>query len=183
MGHRSSFRPRGGITESQRRKKSWFSVQPPSDIFGFSLLPPDIAFAGSTLALAIADGLGTPTLIESTLLRIRGAVEVPKSIVGTGGNSDIFAFGIGYVTNEAALAGAVPNPATASGADWDGWIFLRTSGQAALDITGTVMDSKAMRKWKSGTSLVFVAGLATDQIVGTIGQPFEVQARLLFMLP
>jgi len=184
MAHRSSFRPRGGVLQSQRRKKSWFATGSPSDTWGFSLQPADVPFPGSSLSLAFSDGAETsPSLLESTLLRIRGMVDIPKSVIGTGGNSDIYAFGIGFVTNEAAEAGAVPNPATILGAEWDGWMFLRSSTQIALDITGTIMDSKAMRKWNTGNSLVFVAGFATDQISGSVGLPFDFQTRMLFLLP
>jgi len=187
MAHRrgTSFRGRG-ISEAQRRKKSWFAfnTDPGADLFKISLTPPDLVAQGESVAVAFADGVGfSPSVIESTVLRIRGMVDIPKSTVASGGLSIVFAFGIGFVTNEAAAALAVPNPATATGADWDGWMFLRTSTQIALDITGTMLDVKAMRKWKSGTSLVLVAGLATDLSGGAGGMDFSIQARALLLLP
>jgi len=94
-----------------------------------------------------------------------------------------FAFGIGIVSDEAAEALAVPNPATATGYDWDGWMFLRNSNQIPVDVQGTIIDVKAMRKWKSGDSIVFVAGSSAGSGGGQVGQPFEFSLRGLFLLP
>jgi len=77
----------------------------------------------------------------------------------------------------------VPNPATATGYDWDGWLFLRQSDQATVEAQATIVDVKAMRKWKSGDSIVFVAGLATNDVAGVSGPGFGFSLRGLFLLP
>jgi len=181
---RSTFRGRG-ISDTQRRKKAWIDMNTQSasgnDISGSLLTPPDLVVQGDSVEI-----LQFPSqagFLESTILRIRGNLEVPKSIYGVGGVFTVFAFGIGIVSDDAAVASAVPNPATATGYDWDGWMFLRQSNQAAVDVTGTMLDIKSMRKWKSGDSIVLVAGMATNQGGGEIGQPFGFSIRGLFLLP
>jgi len=189
MANRSRFRSRG-ISETQRRKKAWIDMNAAPagpggvDLSGGGLQPPDVVSAGNSLAL-----LQFPSqqgFLESTILRIRGSLNVPKSTyldsaVSSGSTS--FAFGIGIVSDESAAALAVPNPATSSGYDWDGWMFLRQSDTTALDPAGVIVDVKAMRKWKSGDSIVFVAGLATGQGSGEVGQVFGFSLRGLFLLP
>jgi len=108
---------------------------------------------------------------------------VTKSLYATAGSTTVFAFGIGIVSDAAAEALAVPNPATATGYDWDGWLFIRQSSQIAVDIQGTVVDVKAMRKWKSGDSIVFVMGSATDEVGGAASGSASFSLRGLFLLP
>jgi len=186
MAHRRSFRGRS-TSDSQRRKKSWFTVGGFSeDIAGFTLSPPTLASPGSSLQLLSTDGFGaSPSILESTILRIRGFLDIPKSDYdeNAANATTVRAFGIGLVTNEAAQSAAVPNPATVLGAEWDGWMFLRSSTQVALDITGTLLDVKAMRKFETGMSLVFVAGAATDLPAGVIPGLYKCNPRLLFLLP
>jgi len=99
-------------------------------------------------------------------------------------NSDVFAFGIGVMSEIAAQElAAIPNPATATGYDWDGWMFLRQSDTTAVDPAGTIVDVKAMRKWHSGDAIVFVAGMATTTGAGLSGVPFGFSLRGLFLLP
>ena len=174
-----------GISETQRRKKAWIDMntQPATgnDISGSNLFPPTLVAAGDSLSL-----IQFPSQAgfqESTILRIRGSLMVPKSSYADSSNADAFAFGIGVVSDQAAENLAVPNPATATGYDWDGWLFLRQSPSAAVDVTGTIVDVKAMRKWKSGDSIVFVAGMATSSVGGLTGIAFEFTLRGLFLLP
>jgi len=190
MAHRrGSFRGRGGISESQRRKKAWAGLTNfgTDDLNAVTLQPVSLGAPGASLDLTFFDPAsgGTLTLEESTILRIRGIVDVPKSVLALDGANatTIAAFGIGFVTTQAAQAGAVPNPATVLGADWDGWMFLRSSTQSPVDIQGTMMDVKAKRKWRSGESLVFVAGLATDAPAGAVSQVTSVMCRTLILLP
>ena len=77
-------------------------------------------------------------------MRVRGSVLVPKSVTVAGSGQVAVAVGMGFVTDEAFAGGAVPNPATNAGADWDGWFFYRSNLAAALDANATVFDSKAM---------------------------------------
>jgi len=161
---RSTFRR--GISETQRRKKQWIDMNlGPAlgfDLSGGALQPPDQVAMEPTVS--VLQFPSQPGFTESTILRIRGNITVPKSTyaVAGGGSSIIFAFGIGLVSDVSAEALAVPNPATAVGYDWDGWLFIRQSSVIAVDPVGEIVDVKAMRKWKSGDSIVFVAGLAAE---------------------
>jgi len=152
------------------------------DLSGGSLIPPDLVAPGESVSI-----LQFPSqagFIESTILRIRGTLTVPKSnYAQVSGFSDVSAFGIGIVSNQAGEALAVPNPATETGYDWDGWMFLRQNTTVPVDPAGEVVDVKAMRKWQSGDSIVFVAGLATDKAAGVVGQFFSFSLRGLFLLP
>jgi len=114
-------------------------------------------------------------------MRIRGSIAVPASSPEPV-NGATFAFGIAMVTDEAAKAGSVPNPATALGADWDGWLFYRANVLFPADANATVFDAKAMRKFNGGTSLVMVAGVATDAAAGVTAGVVDVVARALFLL-
>ena len=183
MAHRNF---RGRASQTNRRKRLWADLNVQSaggDLAVMTLTPPDLVAAGSSLAVSGFPSSGAPALLEATVMRIRGYIDVPKTAVGTSGlNDDVFAFGIGLVSEEAFEVAAVPNPATGSGLDWDGWMFLRSSSQAALDPASTIMDVKAMRKWESGQALVFVAGMATTTVSGLIGQQIVFSARGLFLL-
>jgi len=175
-----------GISQTQRRKKMWVDLNPAaalgSDLSSGCLLPPPIAAVGESVA--VLQFPAQQGFNESTLLRIRGTLDVPKSTPEPGaGSSEIAAFGIGIVSDQAAEALAVPNPATATGYDWDGWMFLRQSTQIAVDVQGTMVDVKSMRKWESGQSIVFVAGAATDSVAGFTVSKFCFSLRGLFLLP
>jgi len=181
---RSNFRR--GISETQRRKKAWIDMNLGAffgnDVAGGGMTPPDIVGVGESVALLQFPS--QPGFAESTLLRIRGSLTVPKSDFNNNpGLVNVFTFGIGVVSDQSAEALAVPNPATATGYDWDGWMFLRTSDQSTVEAQATQVDVKAMRKWKSGDSIVFVAGMATSNSTGLVGQSFGFSLRGLFLLP
>jgi len=181
---RSTFRR--GVSETQRRKKAWIDMNAAvgfgEDLSGGGLEPPTLGGPGSSLAV-----LQFPSqsgFLESTILRIRGVVNIPKSTYGVVATSTtIFAFGIGIVSDAAATALAVPNPATATGYDWDGWMFVRQSDAVPVDVQGTQLDIKSMRKWKSGDSIVIVAGLATSAPGGAAQLATGFSIRGLFLLP
>jgi len=178
---RSTFRR--GISETQRRKKAWIDMNPgPAlgfDSSGGAIIPPDVVGGVPTVAvLAFPSQSG---FLESTILRIRGNIKIPKSTYVEGAQSKVFAFGIGIVSDDAATALAVPNPATATGYDWDGWMFLRQGATEALEPNAEIVDVKSMRKWKSGDSIVFVAGLSGAS--AQTGIAFEFSLRGLFLLP
>jgi len=182
---RSTFRK--GVSQTQRRKKAWIDMNlgpaRGEDIIGSALLPPDIV-AGPGESVAVLQFPSQAGFIESTILRIRGYVDVPKSASSIGADgSSATAFGIGIVSDQAATALAVPNPATATGQDWDGWMFLRSSSQIAVDINGTMLDIKSMRKWQSGDSIVVVAGAATTAAGGYSSLSVAFSLRGLFLLP
>jgi len=183
---RSTFRR--GISESQRRKKAWIDMNT-GPALGFdgscsqlttqALVAPGAVVAALTFPSSLNQGFA-----ESTLLRIRGTVAVPKSNPSSVGNSECVAFGIGIISEQAAqVLTAIPNPATASGYDWDGWLFLRQNFTAVLDPAGEIVDIKAMRKWKSGDSIVFVLGMATDKAAGMAQVITQFSLRGLLLLP
>jgi len=179
-----SFRSRG-TSETQRRKKVWIGMNAlpalGADVSGGTMVPPDLLAAGASLqVLQFPSQVG---FTESTVLRIRGILSVPKSEYGSGSGGNTFAFGIGVVSDAAAEALAVPNPATETGYDWDGWLFLRQQSTAAVDPAGEIVDVKAMRKWRSGDSIVFVAGMTSQNVAGDLGQTFAFSLRGLFLLP
>jgi len=184
MAHRRSFRQ--SAQRAPRRKRLWadLNVQTLGEDMSITrLVPPTLVAAGASLQISAFASSSAPALLESTLVRLRGFVDIPKILTSATGLTDtVFAFGIGFVSEEAAAQVAVPNPATGSGLDWDGWMFLRSSTQVPLDITGTQMDVKAMRKWESGTSLIFVAGMSTSNAAGDSGMNFQFSARGLFLL-
>jgi len=112
-------------------------------------------------------------------MRIRGSIFVPKSTP----QNTTYAFGIAMVSEEAGAAGSVPNPASGSGADWDGWMFYRANVLDPVDAGGTIFDCKAMRKFQGGQALVFVAGVDTISGGGAASMAIELVARGLFLLP
>jgi len=151
-----------------------------ADMSGSELQTPVLGSPGESLQ--ILQFPSQPGFVESTLLRIRGVLSVPKSSYGSSA-AGIVAFGIGIVSDKAATAEAVPNPATATGYDWDGWMFLRQNITQVLDPAGEIVDVKSMRKWQSGDSIVFVAGASTDAAAGFASQAVSFSLRGLFLLP
>lgn len=138
---------RGGMSESQRRKKTWVSVK--SALAG-TVVAGDLGFltalaitvpataarfgAFSSVAFGLVDtgedqlGDEVSTLPEeSTILRIRGSLDFPASppiestIDGTVAHQH--AFGIGVTDVRSLVNGAFPGPI--SDPDWDGWMFMR----------------------------------------------------------
>jgi len=186
MANRSRSTFRRGSSETQRRKKLWQDMNPSfavgADLSGGTMSPTDLVGPGESVD--VLQFFSQPGFLESTILRIRGSLSVPKSTYVTNqNNNEIRAFGIGIVSDEAAEALAVPNPATASGLSWDGWLFVRQSSTVSLDPASEIVDVKAMRKWKSGDSIVFVAGFATLAGSGGAGGVFSMSLRGLFLLP
>jgi len=182
MAHRR-FAGRGrGVSDSQRRKKQWTGFKFASDLINGLVLPIPDSTGSNTAQLVLAQfALDDTPFQESTLLRLRGSVLVPKSTLSSALIHTI-AFGIGVVTNESAEVAAVPNPATAEGASWDGWLFYRANLAGSLDANATVFDAKSMRKIGSGMSLVFVAGQSQDLGAGASNTEISIIARGLFLL-
>jgi len=189
MAHRRRFRSsfRNG---SQRRKKTWVQalelsgpggtlvplIQPPAitpAVDGYARVV-DIFLPGSPSENAI------PT--ESTVLRIRGFVEVGKSVLATG-MDQIQAFGICVLDlpNDPGDTDDLPGPMSAP--EWDGWMFLRgPTTQSPVDIMGTPYDVKAMRKLDGGQRLCFVSESYSED--GTLDFPvIWYTARVLLALP
>ena len=83
MAHRRSFRGSRGISDAQRRKKSWLAFGVDTSIMvGIAIVVPATGAAPSeslaVLSISSASA-GASGLLEGTLMRIRGSVSVPKS--------------------------------------------------------------------------------------------------------
>jgi len=200
MPHRSSFRGRGrgGISDAQRRKKSWVQVTGPAVASDGSVgvvqtpqMNIDVPAGPAAAPSASSAGLfSDPTLDkvpeESTILRIRGSVNLPKNTIGTAFVEN-FAVGIGVMEATAAALGAFPNPASPAGGAWDGWMFYRSIQATALDANATVIDVKAMRKVQSGMAIIIVVGayVAHTGANTSASTAFQLQINLraLILLP
>jgi len=156
------------------------------NLSGGALAPVTLVAPGDAVAALVFPTSTNPVFVESTILRIRGSLSVPKSTNATiAGLSTMFAFGIAVMSEQAAQTlEAIPNPATATGYDWDGWMFLRgPNAQIPVDINGTIVDVKAQRIWKGGDAIVFVAGVASDNPTPDASSAFQFSLRGLFLLP
>ncbi len=122
-----------------------------------------------------ADQLWTNAVVlvnetQLTIVRMRGHVTGFLLSATAAGDGFDGALGIALVSDEAFGQGAasVPNPVTE--ADWDGWIWhhffqmhspAATLAASAGDQVAAFqyeIDSKAMRKWSTGNTLVGVLG-------------------------
>jgi len=198
MARGRSFRSRG-ISDSQRRKKSWIQVTGPTigtdGVVGtqqtpnMTLVIPTTGLVatpiGSSIGL-ISDPVLDKVPPESTILRIRGSVNLPKNTIGANSVTN-FAIGIGVMEATAAALGAFPNPATPDGGAWDGWMWYRSQQTGALDANASVFDVKSMRKVQSGSAIIIVAGGfitdsagATQNLAETV---VNVNLRALILLP
>jgi len=201
MAHRGrSFRGRG-ISETQRRKKKWVNVLAPalsgSGVSTTQLTgnirinlpvatPVSDVFSSSGAIVSTIDGDRFPS--ESTVLRIRGSLNLLKNAIPGTGEVIQFAFGIGVMEGTAADLGAFPNPATPEGGGWDGWMFFRSQQAGALDANAAIFDVKSMRKIQSGNVIFFVFGQHIVDVTGgvlpdTSSVNFEFNARSLIFLP
>jgi len=200
MARARSFRSRG-ISEAQRRKKSWIQVTGPTvsaDGSNISLTQnPNLVLplaAGAPVSDTFADSIGVfsdPDLdkipAESTLLRLRGSVNLPKNNSGANEVTNI-AIGIGVMESGAAALGAFPNPATPEGGAWDGWMFYRSQQQGNLDANSGVVDIKSMRKVQSGSSVIIVFGRYISSADGSVvsapsATSAQINLRALILLP
>ena len=133
---------------------------------------------------------------EATLVRIRGNGLVYLNTASVVDDGYRWAAGIALVSDEAFVAGvaSVPDPRDDNEADWDGWIWHRfgylhsplvgiTAGaqQSGADglVERFVIDSKAMRKWSNGYTLMGVLGQTET---GTATMVFHATTRLLVKL-
>ena len=165
----------GALRQGQRRKTSWVGQA-------------DQAFVsvGANASAIIASFPNSGNFeVPVTLVRSRGSLSVvPQSFAAD--VNVIGAFGAGIVTDEAFAAGAGSIPGPWSNSDWEGWFIwetvnyfydVTTNDSRMLFPSGTVIDSKAMRKFDTGETMVFM--------FESQGPALSVSApvRLLFMLP
>jgi len=200
MAHRRSFRGRG-ISDSQRRKKSWIQISTPARFAGAGTTTAETSNLQFSLPLDAAPSLtdfrqtagffsdlttlGLPA--ESTILRIRGSVLFGKNDA-ISNDVTMLAMGIGVLESTAAAAGVVPNPATPDGGSWDGWMWHRSQQSTALDVEGTVFDVKSMRKVQGGYSMILVFGRHIQNVIDVPVDPVSqieasINLRVLVLLP
>jgi len=201
MARRGSFRGSRGISDAQRRKKTWIAAKEATNS-----LSQDASFTTS-IALNTADTGPTPGSFSSaafilvndrvvgvgdevsslgeevTILRSRGSLLFPKNTIDVGQSkmSDIYGFGFGITDVRSLVNGAFPGPLT--DVDWDGWMFLRTSAVPPVDSVGSVVDVKSMRKIESGDALFFsVQSMSGDSVITPKGN-WAFDMRFLILLP
>ncbi len=201
MAHRRSFRGRG-ISDSQRRKKTWISIKTAvaaagaDSSFSTSIVQSTAAtdanpgnFRTSTFAV-ITDELQTvgdelsnlPE--ECTILRARGSLLFPKNTIIAGASGpveDQYAWGFGVTDIRSIVGLSSPNPIVDS--DWDGWMFLRQSALPPVEATSGIVDVKAMRKIRGGDALFFTAVGMNGRTTITPAGDFVFDMRLLILLP
>ncbi len=201
MAHRrGGFRGRG-ISQSQRRKKAWIAVKQANtsvtatgSLFTTAIhletaVTPASSGGQTSSTRALIDegiqGLGDEVSTlpeESTILRIRGSLLMPKNSIGVAQQvADNYSFGFGVTDIRSIVGGSSPLPI--SDVDWDGWMFLRQSASVALDSNATILDVKAMRKIKTGDAFFATAQAVTGDTTATPVGNFLFDLRLLMLLP
>jgi len=173
MAHRRGGFRQSGISQSQRRKKTWAMFSEQSDPAlqqGNETISLDIDMtapvSGADAVSAFVAFTGADFIpAESTILRMRGSLSLTKSQPSAGGalSQGQFAFGIGVANTALLQGGAIPNPA--KDPFWDGWMFYRSTPLDTVEANAGVVDIKSMRKIESGTSLFCAFGaeyLSTD---------------------
>ncbi len=204
MSHsRRGFRGRG-ISDSQRRKKTWISTKVavggavPGDALGQTAIFMQTVATGAAVGAhsesafvlvspgTTADGDESSSLGEEiTILRARGSLVYPPNSTGqgtlTGTVTDQYAWGFGVTDVRSLVKNVFPGPIIDS--DWDGWMFLRQSASAPIDAAGTIVDVKSMRKIESGDALFFAAQAVSGDAVVTPGAAFVFDMRFLILLP
>ena len=139
---------RGG----SRQTKDWFSTGSSRNV---------ITAEGTTV---MAGQLGSAQ--AQTILRIRGEFLIAFNAATAASDACLLTFGIGVVSTDAAVGGAVPDPAVEGGYPWMWYKSVPMQSTFAIDGTGTdhsgqlqtrvEVDSKAMRRIKASESLAFI---------------------------
>ncbi len=169
MAHQQRFQRRSGV----RRGTNWLSL----------LQSPDNAQSVASDGATIIGGIGqTPDSSgKSTIIRIRGCWAFDPGAA----TSLLIGLGIALITDQSFTAGiaSVPKPITDEG--WDGWMWrmCRYAGtRYSNEQSWGEIDSKAMRKWDDGETLVVVAeNLAIN--VGGAAAIVSVNGRFLVKGP
>ena len=177
MAQRRGFHPQRGV----RRKTDWGLG--PEDVDG------NLSASGSSL------WSGSVILVdesEVTLVRVRGLMHMLLIATSTVGTGFFGASGLMLVTNEAFAVGITAMPLPLTDEAFDGWLWhhywdvravsatIGDGGHAAAISQRVVIDSKAMRVWDSGHTLVGV-----HEVVESVAGQVEIQAssRTLVKLP
>ncbi len=205
MARRGSFRRGGGISDSQRRKKTWISLKvdttstTPGQATFMTAFVLQTANTGTSIGSIESQAFGAvnePFTSEGgevsslgeevTILRMRGSLTFPKSDGTPGAVPGViesqYAFGLGVTDVRSLVGGVFPGPII--DADWDGWMFLRQSTTAPLDPEGTAVDVKAMRKIQSGDAFFASVQAVNGQSgITTPAADWVLDLRLLLLLP
>ena len=120
---------------------------------------------------------------KATLVRLRGLVTFTLESFGSLGDGFFGAVGFALVTDQAFAIGTTAVPGPLAEVDWDGWLFhsffdvrsVTATEADGFNAVGCVfrmpIDSKAMRIWEDGMTLVGVieaqeSGTATAEVQG-----------------
>ncbi len=104
------------------------------------------------------------TVGASTLVRLRGLLDIFLTSSTSAGDGFFGAFGIGVVTSRAFAAGVTALPQPVTEIDWDGWMYHTfisvhegsPDGPGDAGVHRIEVDSKAMRKMDGDVTLVGV---------------------------
>ena len=174
-----------------RRSSGFNRVSAPRRRKGWEGGPGGTALQGVGSSSSVILGLGAELLLDgTTLLRLRGQVNVNLGTGAVLGDGFQGAFGIGIVQASAFAIGvtAVPTPLTEQ--DWDGWIFWSTLSVHTGDVSEPArspqstqvidVDTKAMRKLDLQDTLYGVIEVVE---IGTATMDVFFDSRLLLALP
>ncbi len=164
-GNRNSFvRSRG-----KKRATEWSICSAPT---GFSAVATD-----AKVLLVLVPESNLADVAPGTVVRTRGEFSVAPNVDGSDANL-IGAFGIAFVNTVAGALGVTAIPGPHADCDWGGWLyhrFFNLRWTATTDVGRLYasrefeIDSKAMRKFEAGMSMVWViesgGGAAFDAAV------------------
>ncbi len=133
--------------------------------------------------------------LEATIVRTRGWLNVTGTLFTSANDSMRGACGLAVVTNEAFAAGVASIPGPFNEPDWQGWFwhtYWHIVGTAAQSTGADIainaqrgmqrieIDSKAMRKWSAGDTVVGVLEVGNE--IGTVGASVSADTRMLIKL-
>ena len=175
MPYQRSYRGSSRASAPSRRRTGW--EEGPGTLTATAFSSSSVAILGNGQEF-LADG--------GTIVRIRGAIELVLSSVGSVLDGYDGAIGIGIVSTPAFAIGvtAMPTPITEIG--WEGWMYHRFfsihASDAALDIESLKieLDTKAMRKVNT-EEVVFAAIEVVE--TGAAVMTVRLGSRMLLKLP
>ena len=160
-------RPRGFSHQRSRRQTTW----------GIGPGATGVSVFSATGSQIIGAGIVPSAESKSTLVRLRGYVEIVLEAAANIGEGFQGAIGIGLVTDQAFAAGSASIPDPIDEQAWDGWMYHRHFSLHATTATisdgvntgrlAWEIDSKAMRIWEVGNTLMMkmqVVEIGTSQI-------------------
>ena len=176
---------------SQRRKTEW-NIGPQTGVDGARQ---NIASSVAVLATGTAVVVGS----GSTMVRLRGDLNLYLRLAGSAGDGFHGAFGIAVATSAAVTAGVASLPSPITEEAWDGWLYHRyfscfaagpiaaaTAAQQADQVNASgaalheAVDSKAMRKLEVDQT-IYAALEVIELGVSSIDWAFN--SRILVKLP